>query len=184
MCFFKSGLITFVARHAQGSIIGFEEIGLVRAMGEVAGVAGLFYYYLVYYLFFKVLLLVALVTKFTAFCPQKFARLGCMGIVTSDASFLFQGGVQNRFVESYLLFFVAGIAHLIPLLFKYLPWNNPVPEMTFLALFFLDSWVYTLHLKVFVNECLMTIQTILAYKSASFRRGCAGRKVNNRAQEK
>ena len=98
MCFFKSCLIIVVAGYTQGSIIGFEEIGLVRAMGEVAGVAGLFYYYLVHYLFFKVFLLVALVTKFTAFCPQKFARLGRMGIVTTDASFLFQGGVQNRFV--------------------------------------------------------------------------------------
>ena len=80
MCFFESCLITLVAGNTEGSIIGFKEIGFVRAMGEVAGVAGFFYQYLVYYFFFIVVLLVALVTEFTAFCPQKMVRLGCMGL--------------------------------------------------------------------------------------------------------
>jgi hypothetical protein len=181
MCFFEGCRVTLVAGHTQGSIIGFQEICLVRAMGEVAGVAWLFSYYLVDYLFFIVFLLMAPVTKFTAFCPQKTARLGCMGIVTTDASFLFQGGVHHRFVESYLLFFVAGVAHLIPLLFKYLPWNDSVPEVAFLAFFLFDSRVYTCHFEVFIGECLVTIQAILAHEPASFRRGCAGSKVNNRA---
>ena len=129
-------------------------------------------------------MLVALVTKFTAFGPQKMARLGCMRIVTPDAFFLFQGGVHHRFVQSYLLFFVAVVAHLIPFIFKYEPGNYSVPEVAFFAFFLLDSRVYTFHFEVFIGECLVTIQTILAHESAPFRRGGAGRKVNNRAQEK
>jgi len=107
-----------------------------------------------------------------------------MGIVTTDTFFSFQGGVHHRFVQSYLLFFVAGIAHLIPLLFKYKPWDYSVPEVALLAFFLLDNRVYTFHFEVFIGECLVTIQTILAHEPAPFRRGCAGRKVNNRAQEK
>ena len=153
-------------------------------MGEVAGVAGLFSYYLVDYLFFIVFLLMALVTKLTALRPQKMVRLGGMGIVTPDAFFLFQSGVHHRLVQSYLLFFVAGVAHLIPFSFKYEPGNYSVPEVAFLAFFLLDSRVYTFHFEVFIGECLVTVQTILAHESAPFRRGGTGRKVNNRAQEK
>jgi len=112
------------------------------------------------------------------------ARLGCMGIVTTDAFFSFQGGMHHGFVQSYLLFFVAGIAHLIPLLFEYKPWDYSVPEVAFLAFFLLDSWVHTFHLEVFITECLVTIQTILAHEPAPFNRGGAGSEVNNCAQEK
>jgi len=112
------------------------------------------------------------------------ARLGCMGIVTSNAFFFFQGSVQHWSVQPYLFFFVATIAHLIPLLFKYKPWNYSVPEVAFLAFFLLDSWVHAFHLEVFFGERLVTIQTILAHEPAPFNRGGAGGKVNNRAQKK
>ena len=59
-----------------------------------------------------------------------------------------------------------------------------MPEVTFLAFSSVDDRVYTFHFEIFIGECLVTIQTILAYEPAPFRRGCAGRKVNNRAQEK
>jgi uncharacterized membrane protein len=107
-----------------------------------------------------------------------------MGVVTTDALFSFQSGVHHRFAQSYLLFFVAGIAHLIPLLFQYKPWNYSVPEVAFLAFFLLDSRMYTFQFEVFIGECLMTIQTILAHEPAPFRRGCAGRKVKNGTREK
>jgi hypothetical protein len=138
----------------------------------------------VYYLPFIVSLPVALVTKFTAFRPQKMARLGCMRVVATDAFFSFQSGVHHRFVQSYLLFFVAGIAHLIPLLFQYKPWNYSVPEVAFLAFFLLDSRMYTFHFEVFIGECLVTIQTILAHKPTPFRRGCTGSEVNSGAEKK
>ena len=43
MCFFEGSLTTFVAGHAKANIVSLEKISLIRAMGEVAGVAGLFY---------------------------------------------------------------------------------------------------------------------------------------------
>jgi hypothetical protein len=137
----------------------------------------------VYYLLFIVSLIVAPVTKFTAFRPQKVVRLGRMGIVTSDAFFFFQGGVYYRFVQAYFLFFVAGIAHLIALLFEYKPWNYAVPEMTFLTLLLLYNRVHAFHFEVFIGECLMTINTILTHEPTPFNRGGAGGKVKSRAQE-
>ena len=58
-----------------------------------------------------------------------------------------------------------------------------MPEVAFLALFSLGGRVYTFHFEIFIGECLVTIQTILAYEPAPFRRGCTGRKVNNPADE-
>ena len=107
-----------------------------------------------------------------------------MGIVTGDAFLSLQGGVYHRFVQSHLLFCVATIAHLVPLLFKYQLWNYSVPEVAFLTLLLLHNGMYTLHLEVFIGECLVTVQAILAHEPAPFRRGCTGRKVNSRAQEK
>jgi len=69
MCFFEGCLITFVAGNTKGNLVSLKKISFIRAMGEVAGVAGLFYQYLVYHFLFIVILLVALVTEFTAFCP-------------------------------------------------------------------------------------------------------------------
>jgi len=43
MCFFEGSLTTFVAGHAKANIVSLKKISLIRAMGEVAGVAGLFY---------------------------------------------------------------------------------------------------------------------------------------------
>jgi hypothetical protein len=111
------------------------------------------------------------------------ARLGCVGIVATDAFFSFQGGVHHGFFQSYLLFFVATIAYLISLLFKYKPWNYSVSEVAFFAFFLLDSWVHTFHFEIFIGEWLVTIQTILAHELAPFNRGCTGGKVNNPADD-
>jgi hypothetical protein len=43
MCFFKGCLITLVAGQTEGNIVRFEKISFIRAMGKVAGAAGLFY---------------------------------------------------------------------------------------------------------------------------------------------
>jgi hypothetical protein len=44
--------------------------------------------------------------------------------------------------------------------------------------------VYTFHIEIFIGERLVTINTILAHEAPPFYRGCAGGKVNSRAQEK
>jgi hypothetical protein len=157
MCLFEGSFITFMAGQTKGDILGFEKISLIRTVGEMAVVAGLFYQYLVHHFLFIFFLFVALVTKFTAFSSEKMVRLGCVGIVTSDAFFFFQSGVHYRFVKSYLLFLVAGIAHLIPLLLEYQTWNYSVTEVAFFALLLLDYRVHTFHLEVFIGEGLVTI---------------------------
>ena len=68
MSLLESCLLTVMAGNAKGRIIGFKEIGFIRAMGEVAGVTTFSLQYLVYYFLFKVFLFVALVANLTAFC--------------------------------------------------------------------------------------------------------------------
>lgn len=41
MCLFEGCLATFVAGQTKVNIVSLEKISFVRAMGEVAGVAGL-----------------------------------------------------------------------------------------------------------------------------------------------
>ena len=84
----------------------------------MAGVTTFLLQYLVYYFLLKIFFFMALVTKFTAFRLEKVVGLRCMGIVAVGASSCFQGGVNHRFVETYLFLFVAGIAHLIARILK------------------------------------------------------------------
>jgi hypothetical protein len=92
--------------------------------------------------------------------------------------------MHHRFVKSYFLFFMAGIAHLIPRLFEEKLGNDAVPQVALLALFLLDGGMYIFHPEVSVSELAVTIETFFAGKGSFLGRGGAGGEVNNRAQEK
>ena len=155
-------LVTSMAGKAKGRIIGFKEIGFIRAMGEVAGVTTFLLQYLVYYFLLKIFLFMALVAKFTAFCLEKISGRRCMGIVAIDASSFFQGGVHHRFVETYLVWLVAGIAHLIPGILEQQLGNYTVPQMATLAFFLLDGSVHIFHPQVGIGKLGVTVETVLA----------------------
>jgi hypothetical protein len=184
MSLLKSWLVTSMATEAKGRIIGFKEIGFIGAMGEVAGVTTFLLQYLVYYFLLKIFLFMALVAKFTAFCLEKISGRRCMGVVAVGASSFFQGGVHHRFVETYLVWLVAGIAHLIPGILKQQLGDYTVPQMAFLAFFLLDGSVYIFHPQVGVGKLSVTVETILAGEGSFAGRRRAGCQVNNRAQEK
>jgi hypothetical protein len=183
MPFLESCLVTGVAGKTKGRIIGFKEIGFIRAVGEVAGVTTFLLQYLVYYFLLKIFLFMALVAKFTAFCLEKMSRRRCMGIVAVGASSFCQGGVHHRFVETYLVWLVAGIAHLIPGILEQQLGNYTVPQMATLAFFLLDGSVHIFHPQVGVGKLGVTVETVLAGEGSFAGRGRAGCKVNNRAQE-
>lgn len=184
MSLLKSWLVTSMAGKAKGRIIGFKEIDFIGAMGEVAGVTTFLLQYLVYYFLLKIFLFMALVAKFTAFCLEKISGRRCMGVVAVGASSCFQGGVHHRFVETYLVFFVTGIAHLIPGIFKQQLGDYTVAQMAFLTLFLLDGIVYIFHPQVGIGKLSVTVETVLAGEGSFAGRGRAGCQVNNRAQEK
>ena len=181
---FESCLLTIMATKAKGRIIGFKKIGFIRAMGKVAGFTTFLLQYLVYYFLLKIFLFMALVAKFTAFCLEKISCLRCVGIVAVGASSCFQGGVHHRFVETYLVWLVTGIAHLIPGMLKQQLGDYTVPQMATLAFFLLDGIVYIFHPQVGIGKLGMTVETVLAGEGSFAGRGRAGCKVNNRAQEK
>ena len=79
---------------------------------------------------------------------------------------------------------MAGVADLIPRLFEKKFGDDAMPQMALLALFFLDGGMYIFHPEVGVSELGVTIETFLADKGSFLGRGSAGRKVNNRAQDK
>ena len=184
MSLLESCLVTSMAGKAKGRIIDFEEIGLIRAMGEVAGITTFLLQYLVYYFLLKIFLFMALVAKFTAFCLEKISGRRCMGIVAVGASSFCQGSVHHRFVKTYLVWLVAGIAHLIPGILKQQLGDYTVPQMAFLAFFLLDGSVHIFHPQVGIGKLGVTVETVLAGEGSFAGRGRAGCKVNNRAQEK
>ena len=184
MSLLESCLVTSMAGKAKGRIIGFKEIGFIRAMGKVAGVTTFLLQYLVYYFLLKIFLFMALVAKFTASCPEKISGRRCMGIVAVGASSFFQGGVYHRFIETYLVWCVAGIAHLIPRILKEQLGDYTVPKMARLAFSLLDGSVDIFHPQVGIGKLGMTVETVLAGEGSFTGRGRAGCKVNNRAQEK
>ena len=63
---FEGGLFNVMAGKAQGALLGFKKIRLIRTVGEVAGCASLSLQGLVHHFFFEVLFLVALVAKLPA----------------------------------------------------------------------------------------------------------------------
>jgi hypothetical protein len=156
MSLLESFLLTIMAGKAKGRIIGFKEIGFIGAVGEMAGVTTFLLQYLVYYLLLKVLLFMALVAKLTAFRLEKIIGLRRMGIVALGAFTYFQGGVHHRFVKSYFLFFMAGIAHLIPRIFKQQLGDYAVAQVAILALFLLDRAVHISHPEVSVGKLGVT----------------------------
>ncbi|MEJ2365227.1 MAG: hypothetical protein P8017_11220 [Deltaproteobacteria bacterium] len=184
MSLLESCLVASMATKAKGRIIGFKEIGFIRAMGEMAGVTTFLLQYLVYHFLLKIFLFMALVAKFTAFCLEKISGRRCMGIVAVGASSFFQGGVHHRFVETYLVRFVAGIAHLIPGILKEQLGDYAVPQMATLALFLLDRIVHIFHPQVGIGKLGVTVETVLAGEGSSAGRGGAGCEVNDHAQEK
>jgi hypothetical protein len=68
MSLLESCLLTVMAGNAKGRIIGFKEIGFIRAMREVTGVTIFLLQYLVDYFLLKIFLFMALVANLTAFC--------------------------------------------------------------------------------------------------------------------
>jgi hypothetical protein len=184
MSLLESCLLTIMATKAKGRIIGFKEIGFIGAVGEVAGVTTFLLQYLVYYFLLKIFLSMALVAEFTAFCLEKIGCLRCVGIVAVGASSFCQGGVHHRFVETYLVRLVAGIAHLIPGILKQQLGHYTVPQMATLAFFLLDGSVDIFHPQVGIGKLGVTVETVLAGEGSFAGRGRAGCKVNNRAQGK
>jgi len=182
--FFKVHLFTVVAGDTKGNFIILEKIGLIRAMGEMTGVAGLFLQDLMNYFLFVVLLVVALVTGLLACRHEEVACLGCVRVVAVGAFSFFQCRMDYRFFKSQGLSFMAGIADLIPRLFEQKLGNDAVPQMAFLAFSLFDYRMDIFHCEVGVGKLRVTVETLLANEGSPFGSGSAGGKVNNRAQEK
>ena len=153
-------------------------------MGPVTGPARFFVQHLMYYFFFVVFPFVALVADFFAFRLKKIIRLGCVRLMAVGAFSSFQSCMHHRFSQSYFLFFMASIAYLIPSFLEYQLWDYAMPQVAFLAFFFLDRGVYIFHFEVFVCKLFVTIQAFFADKRSFSGLGRTGREVNNPANEK
>jgi hypothetical protein len=97
-----------------------------------------------------------------------------MRVVATDTFSFFQRCVHHGFGQSYLLFFMATIAHLIPRFFEEKLRNDTVSEVALLAFFLLDGIVYIFHPEVGVGKLGVTVETLFADKSSPFGRRRAG----------
>ena len=107
-----------------------------------------------------------------------------MRVVATYAFASFYSRMDHGFVQAYLLFWVAGEAHLISWLLEQQLRDYTVSQMTFLTFFLFHNRMYTFHPDVFICKLLMTVQTILAGESPFFGGGGAGGEVSSGAQKK
>jgi hypothetical protein len=127
MRFFKICLAAIVTGNAEGRIFGFEEIGFIRTVGEMARVARSFLQYPMNHFLFIILPFVALIAHFTPFCLEQSLFLGRMRIVATGALSSLQRCVHHSLVQSYLFLFMAGVAHLIASILEQQFRNYTVP---------------------------------------------------------
>ena len=163
MRLFEGSFSAVMAAKTKRSFSLHQEFFLVRTVGEVAGGTALLPY-LMNDLLFIILFLVTLKTSFIPFCFQQVAELGGMRVMVLDAFPSLQSGMDTGFIHPDLIFTVAGIADLIPLLLHQEFRNHSVPEMTALTFLFLDDGMDTLHPEVLVSKFLVAIEAILARK--------------------
>ena len=113
----KRSFGTVMAAKAERCFCFYQEVFLVRTVGEVAGGATLLPYSMDH-LLFVILFLVALKASFVPFRIQEMACLRRMGIMAGNAFTPLQSRVDIRLIQADLLFGMAWVTNLISLFFQ------------------------------------------------------------------
>jgi hypothetical protein len=73
--------------------------------------------------------------------------------------------MHHRFAQSYFLFFMTSVTHLIARFFEQQLRYDAVSQVAVLTFFLLDNRVNIFHLEVFIGKFLVALQTFLSRKS-------------------
>ena len=145
VCFPKRRFPWFMAVEAKGRKGLGKEACLIRTVGQVTCPAAIFLCSLVYYFLFIGIFLVALITEVGAFGDQEVPFFRGVRIMAGYALPLLQSRVNIGPVQTHFFFGMAREANLIPHIFQQKFRNDPVPQMTILAIPGFEDGMYHLH---------------------------------------